>query len=136
MPVMDIEKAYQDRYTLAPRSRRHRPAQWYTLQPLFIYRCVRRIFLRLSTKLGIVSRGGHRVVRIHDLRHTFICRRLMLSQKDGTDVGNAMMALSTYVGHVRLSNTYWYIEAVPELMMIASDRFDAFAAGRPEVCHG
>jgi integrase/recombinase XerD len=60
----------------------------------------------------------------------------MLSQKDGTDVGNAMMALSTYVGHVRLSNTYWYIEAVPELMMIASDRFDAFAAGRPEVCHG
>src|ERR1035437_3027679 len=36
MPVMDIEKAYQDRYTLAPRSRRHRPAQWYTLQPLFI----------------------------------------------------------------------------------------------------
>ena len=110
MPVMDIETAYQDRYTLAPRSRRHRPAQWYTLQrytlpPLFIYRCVRRIFLRLSTKLGIVSRGGHRVVRIHDLRHTFICRRLMLWQKDGADVGNAMMALSTYVGHVRLSDT-------------------------------
>jgi integrase/recombinase XerD len=100
------------------------------------YPCVRRVFVRLSTKLGIVSRGGHRVVRIHDLRHTFICRRLMLWQKDGTNVGNAMMALSTYVGHVRLSDTYWYIEAVPELMMIASDRFDAFAAGRPEVCHG
>ena len=60
----------------------------------------------------------------------------MLWHESGADIGNAMMALSTYVGHVRLSDTYWYIEAVPELMMIASDRFDAFAAGGQEVCHG
>lgn len=66
------------------------------------YGCVRCVFLRLSAKLGIVPRGGHRAVRIHDLRHTFICRRLLLWQKDGTSVDNAMMALSTYVGHVRI----------------------------------
>lgn len=100
------------------------------------YRYAGHVFRLLTTKLGLIPRGGHRVVRIHDLRHTFICRRLMLWQKDGADLGNAMMSLSTYVGHVRLSDTYWYIEAVPELMMIAGDRFDAFAGGRPEVCHG
>jgi hypothetical protein len=37
MPGMDIEKAYQDRYTLAPPSRAGLPpVQWYNLRPRFI----------------------------------------------------------------------------------------------------
>lgn len=92
------------------------------------YGAVRRAWLRLTGDLGIVPRGGHRFIRIHDLRHTFICRRLMLWQAEGADIGNAMLALSTYVGHVNLGDTYWYLQAVPELMALAGDRFEALAS--------
>ena len=100
------------------------------------YSAVRRAWLRLTEDLGIVPRGGHQFVRIHDLRHTFICRRLMLWQAEGTDVDNAMLALSTYVGHVNLGDTYWYMQAVPELMALAGDRFETLALRFGEARHG
>ena len=100
------------------------------------YGTVRRAWLRLTGNLRIVPRGGHRFVRIHDLRHTFICRRLMLWQAEGTDIDNTMLALSTYVGHVNLGDTYWYMQAVPELMALAGNRFEALASHSGEARHG
>lgn len=35
-----------------------------------------------------------------------------------------MLALSTYVGHAKVTSTYWYLQAVPELMAIAAQRFE------------
>jgi hypothetical protein len=49
----------------------------------------------------------------------------MLWQAEGADIDNTMLALSTYVGHVNLGDTYWYLQAVPELMALAGDRFEA-----------
>lgn len=100
------------------------------------YETVRRVWLRLTAQLGIAPRGGHRSIRIHDLRHTFICRRLMLWQAEGAEIDNAMLALSTYVGHVHIGVTYWYLEAVPELMAIAGVRFEAFGFEQMEARHG
>ncbi len=100
------------------------------------YREVWNVFLQLSAELGIVARGGHRSIRIHDLRHSFICRRLILWQEQGADLDNAMMALSTYVGHVNPADTYWYLQAVPELMAMAGKRFEAFGAPLGEASHG
>lgn len=100
------------------------------------YHSVRSVFLTLSAELGIAARGGHQAIRIHDLRHSFICHRLMLWQANGDNLGNAMMALSTYVGHVNAGDTYWYLQAVPELMAIAGDRFEAFGAQLGETRHG
>ncbi|VXD01292.1 putative integrase/recombinase y4rB [Sphingomonas sp. T1] len=100
------------------------------------YQRVRSVFVMLATDLGIVARGGHRSVRIHDLRHSFICRRLMLWQASGADIGNAMMALATYVGHINVGDTYWYMQAVPELMATAGNKFEAFGAGIGEAHHG
>ncbi|OYX16838.1 MAG: hypothetical protein B7Z07_01800 [Sphingomonadales bacterium 32-67-7] len=99
-----------------------------TLQRLR-YHSVRSAFLRLAMDLGLTARGGHRIVRIHDLRHTFICRRLMLWQEQDADIHNALVALSAYVGHATAVDTYWYLQAVPELMAVAGERFGAFAAG-------
>lgn len=94
------------------------------------YRAARGVFSRISTGLGIAPRGGHKFLRIHDLRHTFICRRLIIWEESGTNIDNAMMALSTYVGHINLGDTYWYLQAVPELMATAGNRFETHSAAK------
>jgi integrase len=90
-------------------------------------RQVERIFNRLREQLGWTNRGAHDAPRIHDLRHTFAVRRVMLWQEQGTDIDQAMLALSTYLGHAKISHTYWYLTAVPELMAVAAGKFERFA---------
>lgn len=91
-------------------------------------RTINGVFQKLRTDLGWTARGGHGEVRIHDLRHTFICRRVQLWHEHGADIDNAMAALSTYVGHAKISDTYWYLTGVPDLMAVAGKRFEQFAA--------
>lgn len=90
-------------------------------------RTVHWVFGRLRRQLGWTARGGHAAPRIHDLRHTFICRRVRLWHEHGADIDNAMVALSTYVGHAKVSDTYWYLTAAPDLMSVAGHRFEQFA---------
>lgn len=89
-------------------------------------RQVRRVFLGLRAQLGWVNRGAHDDPRIHDLRHTFVVRRVMLWQEQGMDVDQGMLALSTYVGHAMVTNTYWYLTGVPQLMAVAASKFESF----------
>lgn len=86
-----------------------------------------RMFAQLRQKLGWVDRGAHGQPRVHDLRHSFAVRRLMLWHEQGADLDQRMLALSTYMGHVKISNTYWYLTGVPELMALAGARFERFA---------
>jgi integrase/recombinase XerD len=60
--------------------------------------------------------------RIHDLRHTFAARTLTNWYRNGMDPEREMIKLSTYLGHTDPVHTYWYIEAVPELLELASQR--------------
>jgi integrase len=60
--------------------------------------------------------------RIHDLRHTFAVRTIMTWYRAGLDPDREMSKLSTYLGHASPESTYWYIEAVPELLQLASER--------------
>jgi hypothetical protein len=60
---------------------------------------------------------------------------VLLWHQHGTDVDQAMLALSTYLGHAKISNTYWYLTAVPELMGLAAGKFERFAQ-ETEVRHG
>ena len=98
-------------------------------------RQVNRMFVELRDQLGWVNRGAHHAPRVHDLRHTFVVRRVMLWHKQGINVDQAMLSLSTYVGHAMVTNTYWYLTAVPELVAVAAAKFESFAH-RPEVRHG
>ena len=52
---------------------------------------------------------------------------MMLWHAQGIDVDQAMLSLSTYLGHAKVSNTYWYLTAVPELMALVSGKFERFA---------
>lgn len=97
-------------------------------------RQVSRVFIGLRDHLGWINRGAHDGPRIHDLRHTFVVRRVMLWHAQGVDVDQQMLALSTYVGHSMVTNTYWYLTGVPELMAVAAEKFEAFTQV-PEVCH-
>jgi len=86
-----------------------------------------RLFAQLREQLGWIDRGGHGQPRIHDLRHSFAVRRLILWHEQGADLHQRMLALSTFMGHVSISNTYWYLSGVPELMALAGARFERFA---------
>ena len=90
------------------------------------YRQIHRIFDQLRRNLGWVNRGSHGAPRIHDLRHSFVVRRMLLWHEQGVDLDQRMLALSTYLGHVKISNTYWYLSIVPELMAVAGTRFERF----------
>lgn len=100
-------------------------------------KAVHHVFTRLRAELGWAARGSMPAPRIHDLRHSFICRRVALWHETGADIDNAMLALSTYVGHAKVSDTYWYLTAVPDLMAAATKRFELFAAAdMVEARHG
>lgn len=92
-------------------------------------RTVHSTFEKLRVRLGWVARGGHSAPRIHDLRHSYICKVLLRSYRQHQPIDNIIDALSTYVGHAKVSDTYWYVTAIPELMAIAAQRFAQFAEG-------
>lgn len=60
--------------------------------------------------------------RIHDLRHTFAVHTILDWFRNCRDIEAEMYKLSTYLGHSEPKHTFWYIEAVPELMQIAATR--------------
>jgi integrase len=91
-------------------------------------RQVHRVFNRLRDHLNWPNRGAHAAPRLHDLRHTFAVRRLMDWHREGADLDQMMLALSTYLGHTKIVHTYWYLSAVPELMALAGDKFERFVA--------
>ncbi len=68
--------------------------------------------------------------RIHDLRHTFAVRTIIGWYRKGLDPDRQMIKLSSYLGHITPDDTYWYIEAVPELMRLAAERAERALAGK------
>jgi integrase len=60
--------------------------------------------------------------RLQDFRHTFATRRLLEWYQAGLDIERELPKLSTYLGHVEPGLTYWYIEAIPELLVHAVKR--------------
>ncbi len=83
-------------------------------------------FAQVSRNIGLRSqqarnRHGHGP-RIHDLRHTFAVHTILDWFRDGRDIETEMYKLSTYLGHTEPKHTFWYIEAVPELMQLAAER--------------
>lgn len=90
---------------------------------------VEYVFGCLRSRLKWIARSDYPTPRIHDMRHTFICQRVLLWYQQGVNVDNAMAMLSTYVGHTKVTGTYWYLTGIPDLMAIAAQRFAGFAEG-------
>ncbi len=83
-------------------------------------------FAKVSRQIGLrAPAGGYRHghgPRLHDLRHRFAVQTLVEWYRAGCDVERELPKLSTYLGHVHVTDTYWYIEAVPELLRLATER--------------
>jgi len=78
---------------------------------------------------GLPDRPARARPTPHSLRHTFAVRALQTCP-DGRDaITQHMLALSTYLGHAKVADTYWYLEAVPELMTDIADRCERFVMG-------
>jgi integrase/recombinase XerD len=91
---------------------------------------VREIFVRRSRAIGIrprLGRFGHGP-RLHDLRHRLAVNTLVRWYRSGVDVERRLPVLSTYLGHTKVSDTYWYLEAIPELRRLALVRVERAGA--------
>jgi integrase len=86
-------------------------------------------FAKVSREVGLRGpttncRHG-RGPRLHDMRHRFAVCTLLGWYRAGIDVEREVPKLATYLGHVHVNETYWYIEAVPELLGLATRRLEA-----------
>lgn len=86
-------------------------------------------FRLLRQQLKWRARGGHSAPRVHDLRHSFVCRRLERWYAEGLDIDRHILALSTYLGHAKITDTYWYVTATPELLALAAQRLGHHPGG-------
>jgi integrase len=96
------------------------------------YNAVRGVFLQLLDRTKL--RGAHagRDPRIHDLRHTFAVRSLEQCSHDRGAVARHIVALSTYLGHAHVTDTYWYLQATPVLMGQIAEAGEALFMGGVE----
>ncbi|MFQ6186306.1 tyrosine-type recombinase/integrase [Sinorhizobium meliloti] len=90
-------------------------------------------FALVCQQIGLRPRQDYkrhgRGPRIHDLRHTFAVRTMLNWYRSGHDVGREMIKLTTWLGHASPADTYWYLEAVPELLELAAARITSAAEG-------
>jgi len=85
-------------------------------------------FRRLLSRVGITVMAGRRPPRLHDLRHTFAVTTMRDWHATGADVDARLAVLSTYLGHLNPTYTYWYLQAVPELMSVLGHRVEDYLA--------
>ncbi|MEI6575105.1 MAG: tyrosine-type recombinase/integrase [Bacteroidota bacterium] len=129
LPVTECTKKYLKEY-----SRKRDRLLGQTPEPFFVSDegirltdcAVRYNFVVIGKMIGL--RAHQRFYkhgigpRIHDLRHTFAVKVMINWYKEGKNIDQEMLKLVTYLGHKSMTHTYWYIEAVPELLALASQR--------------
>lgn len=135
----DLQKALM-RYATT-REEQHHPC--YAAAPFFVERAGTHVphntichaFQTLRAYAG-VARADSSIScqpRMHDLRHTFALHRLISWYREGADVQKLLPRLSTYMGHIDIASTQWYLTMTADLLQEASARFEQYAF--QEVCH-
>ena len=92
---------------------------------------IHRTFYALSRKIGLRGERDRHGPRLHDFRHRFATRTLVNWYRSGLDPERLLPVLSTYLGHVHVADTQWYLEGSPELMYEAMRRLEQHWEARP-----
>ena len=85
---------------------------------------VHRTFYTLSRHIGLRGPTASHGPRLHDFRHRFATQTLLNWYRSDQDPERRLPILSTYLGHVHIADTYWYLSACPELMGQAMSRLE------------
>ncbi len=93
------------------------------------YHAVQSTFQTLLRKADLWPAPSSHRPRLHDLRHAFAVRALQASPAGRRRIGQHMTALATYLGHVNIYATYWYLEAAPDLLRDIADVGETFMGG-------
>jgi integrase len=121
--VKELKVYLQRRDQLYPRPSTSRFFLSNQGTPLADY-IVRWTFVKLSRQIGLRRVGDSSGPRLHDLRHRFAVTTLLHWYRTGVDVEQHLPVLSTYMGHAHVTDTYWYLSAIPELLALTKDRLE------------
>ena len=94
------------------------------------YRGFRTAWLIVLERAGLSARAGGRRPRVHDIRHTFAARALETAPAQRDRIAQHMLAVSTYLGHSCVADTYWYFQTTPTLMAQVADACQRHFEGR------
>jgi integrase len=131
VPLHETVQLGLNRY-LAARARSSSVASevFVTLQGTRLpYPTVHAVFRKLLRSIGLVDRPGRGGPRIHDLRHAFAIHALEQFAGNREAISQHTVALSTYLGHVGVTSTYWYLQATPKLMQDIAFTTETLHAG-------
>lgn len=92
---------------------------------------IHRTFYALSRQIGLRAPADRHGPRLHDLRHRFATKTLVHWYRSDQDPGRQLPILSTYLGHVHVADTQWYLSGSPELMREAMPRLEQRWEDRP-----
>jgi integrase len=81
----------------------------------------RKAWLLVLARAGLSAQPGGRRPRVHDIRHTFAARALETAPEQRDRIAKHMLAVSTYLGHSCVADTYWYFQTTPTLMAQVAD---------------
>jgi integrase/recombinase XerD len=92
---------------------------------------IHRTFYALSRQVGLRGLTNSHGPRLHDMRHRFATKTLVHWYQSGQDPQRYLPILSSYLGHVHVADTQWYLNVSPELMREAMRRLEQRWENRP-----
>jgi len=92
---------------------------------------IHRTFYSLTRQIGLRGATDSRGPRLHDMRHRFATNTLVHWYQSDQDPERLLPILSTYLGHVHVADTQWYLNSSPELMREAMRRLEHCWEDRP-----
>lgn len=125
--VRELRLYLEDREQLVRRNAQSDPAVLFlrmNASPLTV-RAASEVLRRLLRKLDMKPPRGRTGARPYELRHAFAVHRLTAWANAGVDIHAKLPWLSAYLGHQNVLGTEVYLKATPQLLQLASSRFEA-----------
>jgi integrase/recombinase XerD len=89
----------------------------------YSYGRARSLLVEALRRAGLKPARGKVGPRIHDLRHSMVCNRMLAWYREGINPQSRLPYLATYLGHKDINSTLVYLTITQELLQQASERF-------------